>query len=154
MALTMAVSFKLTKNIKIVLLPNRMLLWIWDVITDRRILAKFRSCNLPLAVETGRYTKPKTLLAERLCKFCDSAAVEDEIHFLIDCEFYSDIRYNYANIINTDFMSLTSKGKFIYLMQNDALQIKLASSLLLMNGQRRSAVCWRIAQILLVSAFL
>ena len=26
----------------------------------RRILAKFRSCNIPLAVETGRYTKPKT----------------------------------------------------------------------------------------------
>ena len=25
----------------------------------RRILAKFRSCNIPLAVETGRYTKPK-----------------------------------------------------------------------------------------------
>ena len=61
----------------------------------RRILAKFRSCNIPLAVETGRYTKPKTPLAVRLCKFCDSAVVEDEIHFLIDCEFYSDIKYNY-----------------------------------------------------------
>ena len=27
---------------------------------QRRILAKFRSCNLPLAIETGRYTRPKT----------------------------------------------------------------------------------------------
>ena len=26
----------------------------------RRTLAKFRSCNIPFAVETGRYTKPKT----------------------------------------------------------------------------------------------
>ena len=59
----------------------------------RRILAKFRSCNIPLAVETGRNTKPKTPHAERLCKLCDSATVEDGLHFLIDCDFYSDIRY-------------------------------------------------------------
>ena len=44
----------------------------------RRILAKFRSCTIPLAVETGRYTKPKTPHAERLCKLCDRAAVEEE----------------------------------------------------------------------------
>ena len=109
----------------------------------RRILARFRSCTIPLAVETGRYTKPKIPLAERLCKFCDSAVVEDKMHFLIDCEFYSDNRYglfHYANIINTDFISLTSEGKLIYLMQNNVLQIKLASSLLLMNRRRRSAV--------------
>ena len=61
----------------------------------RRVLAKFRSCNLPLAVETGRYTKPKTPISDRLCKFCDGAAVEDETHFLIDCEFYiSDTTYS------------------------------------------------------------
>ena len=108
-----------------------------------RILAKFRSCNIPLAMENGRYTKPKTPLAERLCKFCDSAVVEDEIHFLTDCECCSDFRYelfHYANIINTDFMSLTSEGILIYLMQNNALQIELASFLLQMNRRRHSAV--------------
>ena len=123
----------------------------------RRILAEFRSRNIPVAVETGRYTKPKIPLAERLCKFCGSAIVAGEIHFLTDCEFYSDIRYelfHYANIINTDFLSLTSEGKLIYLIQNSALQINLALSLLLMNRQRRSAVSWRIAQTLLASAFL
>ena len=41
----------------------------------RRILAKFRGCNLSLAVETGRYTKPKTPHNERICKFCDSVAI-------------------------------------------------------------------------------
>ena len=102
----------------------------------RRILAKFRSCNIPLAVETGRYTKPKTSHAERLCKFCDSAVVEDELHFLIDCEFYSDIRYELFQCASNgyiNFIFLTSEEKLIYLMQNEAIQVKLASSLLLMN---------------------
>ena len=100
--------------------------------------------NSEAVVEYGRYTKPKSPLAEHFCNFYDSAVVENEIHFLIiDHEFYSDIRYelfHYANIINTDFMSLTSEGKLIYLMQNNALHIKLASSLLLMTRRRRSAV--------------
>ena len=49
----------------------------------RRILARFRSCNLPLAIETGRYTKPKTPPSQRICHFCNTSATEDETHFLI-----------------------------------------------------------------------
>ena len=36
----------------------------------RRVLAKFRSCNLPLAIKTGRYNRPKTPVSERLCNYC------------------------------------------------------------------------------------
>ena len=49
----------------------------------RRILARFRSCNLPLAIETGRFTKPKTPLNERLCGFCEASVIEDETHLLL-----------------------------------------------------------------------
>ena len=59
-----------------------------------RVLAKFRSCNLPLAIETGRYNRPETPLSERLCKYCHIDLIEDETHFLVDCEFYRDIRFN------------------------------------------------------------
>ena len=34
----------------------------------RRVLFNLRSCSVPLAIETGRYSKPKTPLNERLCK--------------------------------------------------------------------------------------
>ena len=44
----------------------------------RRVLAKFRSCNLPLAIETGRYNRPKTPVSERLCKYCHMDSIEDE----------------------------------------------------------------------------
>ena len=94
----------------------------------RRILAKFRCCNIPLAVETGRYTKSKTPHAERLCKLCDSAAVGDEFHFFIDCDFHSDIRYelfHYATNAYNEFTSLTSERKLIHLMQTSSIQLKL-----------------------------
>lgn len=60
--------------------------------SHRRILAKFRSGSLPLNIETGRYAKPKVPLMERTCKLCSENVVEDEMHFLLACDFYSDLR--------------------------------------------------------------
>ncbi len=47
----------------------------------RRILFKVCSCSLPIGIETGRYSKPKTPINERICKMCNANAVENEIHF-------------------------------------------------------------------------
>lgn len=44
----------------------------------RRTLALFRAGSLPLAIETGRYTRPPTALENRLCKFCSLNSVESE----------------------------------------------------------------------------
>ena len=56
----------------------------------RRILA--RSSNLPLAIETGRFTKPKTPLNEHWCGFCEASVIEDETHLLISCSFYKRLK--------------------------------------------------------------
>lgn len=64
---------------------------------QRKVLANFRSCNLPLEIEKGRYTRPKTPVNDRICKHCDSHEVEDETHFLINCSFYDDIDTIYSN---------------------------------------------------------
>ena len=50
---------------------------------QRCILFKFKSCNLPLALETRQYTSPKTPVYNRVCQFCNTNAIEDETHFLI-----------------------------------------------------------------------
>ena len=50
---------------------------------ERSIVAQFRCGILPLRIETGRYINES--VNERLCKFCSSNAVEDEMHFLIYC---------------------------------------------------------------------
>ena len=54
----------------------------------RIAIAKFRASSHTLEIERGRHTKPKTLVAERLCHLC--RVVEDEIHFLISCPLYHD----------------------------------------------------------------
>jgi hypothetical protein len=108
---------------------------------QRRILAKFRSCNLPLAIETGRYTRPKTPVNNRICKYCTSGDVDDEIHFLINCDFCDDLRYNLFYLTSSEnhfFNEYTNEQKLIYLMTADHLQTKLASCLQKMVYRRNS----------------
>ena len=96
----------------------------------RRVLAKFRSCNLPLAIETGRYNRPKTPVSERLCKYCHVDLIEDKPHFLVDCEFYSKTRFNLfqsAQIINDRFKYYESIDKLIWLMNCNDLQLYTVS---------------------------
>ena len=50
----------------------------------RRVLAGLRAGCLPLQVELGRFTCPKTPYKERLCKMCGEAP-EDQTHFLLMC---------------------------------------------------------------------
>ena len=49
-------------------------------------LAKLRIGVLPLAIETGRHSRPSTPLDQRLCKLCNIKYVlESEGHFLVVC---------------------------------------------------------------------
>ena len=99
------------------------------------MLAKFRSCNLPLAIKTGRYTRPKTPVFERLCTYCYASSVGIETHFLVDCEFYSDLRYKLfqsALRINSTFKHYESLDKLVFLMNCEELHLQLANVLLRM----------------------
>ena len=53
-------------------------------VRTRRVLAGLRAGCLPLQVELGRYSCPKTPFNERLCKMCNKE-VEDQKHFLLHC---------------------------------------------------------------------
>lgn len=57
---------------------------------QRSAFVKLRCGVLPLEVETGRYNG--TILEERVCKLCNNGDIEDEVHFLITCPIYQDIR--------------------------------------------------------------
>ena len=46
-----------------------------------------------LRIETGRWKREKE--EERICKFCDSGEVENEIHFVVTCENYGDLRHKF-----------------------------------------------------------
>ncbi len=42
----------------------------------------------------GRVSRPSTPLNDRKYKLCNINAVEDEVHFAVSCDFYTDLRYN------------------------------------------------------------
>ena len=49
-------------------------------------------------------------LEERVCSMCSSGEVEEEYHFLLQCNVFADIRADYINNImrkNADFIILT-----------------------------------------------
>ena len=58
--------------------------------SERSILAQIRLGILPLHVETGRFNG--TEIQDRLCKICHCNEVEDEYHFLFNCNKYDNER--------------------------------------------------------------
>lgn len=62
----------------------------------RNALIRFRLSSHRLAVETGRWNKPRpTPFDERKCERCN--VLEDEFHFLFECLLYTDLRKCYIS---------------------------------------------------------
>ncbi len=88
----------------------------------RSVFAQFRCGILPLNIEVGRFRGLKE--SERLCIFCDQNAIESEIHFLLECPFYSNIRNSLlirANVQLTD----NSHSENIDILMNQYQKITL-----------------------------
>ena len=94
----------------------------------RSTFAQFCCGILPLRVETGRRQRVREettgqtrflKLEERVCSICSSGEVEDEYHFLLKCDVFSDIRVDYINNImrnNADFINFNLEQKFTFLI--------------------------------------
>lgn len=65
--------------------------------TERSHLAQFRCAVLPLKIETGRFSGLS--VEDRICQVCNENAVENELHFLLHCQTYDDIRVPFINKI-------------------------------------------------------
>ena len=80
----------------------------------RRDLTKLRCSNHSLMIEQGRYSKLE--VAERLCKKCNK--VEDEIHFLIECKLYDNVRKKFFSDNNIISIDGNTRDTFIYCLNN------------------------------------
>ena len=70
-------------------------------------------------MESGRFNNTK--LEDRICEFCNINKVEDEFHFLMECDFYNDFRkclFMKAEKKNHLFSDLTVDDKFKFLLQD------------------------------------
>ena len=84
-----------------------------DVILWKRhatALARFRCSNHRLGIECQR---GKIARNNRLCKFClnlNLRKIEDEYHFLLECQLYEHLRsyYTLFNDINVSYFSFLS----------------------------------------------
>ena len=61
-------------------------------ITSRKKVTKLRISNHDLMIGRGRYFSPKLPRDERFCSSCLDNKIEDEKHFIIDCDFYNQER--------------------------------------------------------------
>ncbi len=81
----------------------------------RNIIAKFRLSSHNLEIEEGRYIKPhKIPVNERFCQLCNYGLIEDEIHFVLVCESYNDIRELFFSKISSlinNFYNLENGAK-------------------------------------------
>ena len=102
---------------------------------ERSITAKLRSGTLPLEVEIGRYKNIP--LDERICSKCQTA-IEDEIHFSIDCEFYKDIRYNLFETLSYEFDQFHSSSSVVkYILMMKSKHVKLVGQSITKMFMRR-----------------
>ena len=93
---------------------------------DRRAMAQLRCGSAAIGIETGRYKNGVYLPAhERICLFCkENPPIEDEVHVLIQCSLYDDLRdemLEHAASIEPSFPTFSDLEKFVFLMSNDNL---------------------------------
>jgi hypothetical protein len=108
---------------------------------QRSAYTKLRCGVLPLAIETGRYTR--TPLEQRLCTLCNLEKVENEVHFLIECPMYVDLRYNLiqkACTENNNFMNLNDTDKFNFIMKCPKITLNVIKSVDTMFLRRKTFV--------------
>ena len=95
-----------------------------NVAKYRHALITFRLSNHRLAVETGRWHKPHPIpYSDRKCPKCN--ILEDEFHFLFECQMYNELRNKY---IPKFYVSSPSMEKFIQLASSNDKQLCLRVS--------------------------
>ena len=70
----------------------------------RKTITRWRLSSHKLRIETGRYTVPKTLIAERKCRICK--ILEDENHSIYKCIAHRLIRDQFIDKLDLIHINL------------------------------------------------
>ena len=100
---------------------------------QKKYLSKLRLGSLELKIETGRYSRPRLEITERICPICIEnrlrdglePEIETEIHFLFFCEMYKSLRDRWNQTLskpdNFEAIDETTKLKLVL---NDHTNVK------------------------------
>ncbi len=98
-------------------------------------LLKFRISSHKLHIETGR--SPHIPVEDRLCKVCNTNSVEDELHFLLNCNSYDELRDEFTKGVTSVFpgyMGLADEEKFIWALSSKHTTVMLMLSKFVSQG--------------------
>ena len=105
-----------------------------SVIKDYRYimaLARFRISSHNLRIETGRYSRPKLQVEDRVCIYCDSQETEDEVHFLNRCIYFKNERailYRKCSKYIDDLYDINDDMVFVQIMTSCEPNVILATA--------------------------
>ncbi len=108
----------------------------------RSAFSKFRLGVAPIRIETGRYEGLRE--ENRICPFCANNIVENELHVILNCEIYKDIReslFNKALSQNPEFRNMPDCDKFSFLFSNFNLIRICAKTCFLILQRRQFLLC-------------
>ena len=89
----------------------------------RVALAQYRLNSHNLGIETGWHTKPPKPQEQRLCLYCRSVCVDDETHFLTECDIHTETRQSFVSNIKSHidgYEDLSANGKFVTVMRSSS----------------------------------
>ena len=111
-------------------------------LSHRSAFSKFRLGVAPIRIETGRY---EGLIEEnRTCPFCLSKNVENELHVILECQIYNDLRdslLSKAIVCNSEFPNLSKIDQFTMLFSNKDLIRQCAKTCHAILKRRQFLLC-------------
>ena len=120
--------------------PEHYVSKVWNK-AHRSALAKFRSGTAPRRLETGRIEKLP--LNERLCPFCEEQIVEDELHVVLKCHIYEDLRVPLIELaweIEPDVENYSDENVLYFILSNEHMCNFTAKTLCNILERRKSNV--------------
>ena len=126
----------------------------------QRAISRFRVSSHRLGIETGRHQKPSLPPDKRLCKYCKSGKVDDELHFLVHCDFHSKTRklfFSQLCEIITDFHRLNDVDKFREILMSTNEDVIVSLGKFIYDGfKSRDQICistsWNVC--ILIACFI
>ena len=106
---------------------------------QRQILTKYRLSDHTLAIEKGRHRNTWLPKEQRICGHCKTGEVETEMHFLLHCEKYSEIRAHYFSKFSLtiqNFLSQTNEEKIKILLGEGPMATTAAKYILACHNLR------------------
>ena len=115
----------------------------------KKIIAKIRLGSLELRIESGRFSRPRLQVHERVCLLCrdtnqadgQEPRVETEFHFIFTCSHYNTLRLSWMEglVKPGDFDGL-SDGEKLSVVLNNVENVKNTAQFITRAYSMRSKV--------------